>query len=590
MAEIIDISDLNETASSNFGGGMELLMNKSHTSKMGGGSTNIGLSDLDDLENELNDLGNVHGTSDSGGFGKPTGVSFQPSRDDMDDMGSVHLNIHEDNDLPIDLGASTSNINTDKTWDDYGKYNEIPGYNGGSNSYGSSGAGAGAGAGAGPRLTKDEQDKEKYKMIREMEDWERKSNGKIQLSKKYTMESPFHEVKIEYDALKEDAGKKASVKFQGSCMKMLINGIEFLNDKFDPFDVNLEGWGDKVDDEMDQYDDIFGQLYDKYQHRGSIAPELKLMFQLGGSAFMVNLSNKIFKTAAPGMDDVFRQNPELMRSFQNAAINTMGQNNPGVGNFMSGLGSNNGQNQQQQQQGNRPNGGPPPPMPTQGQYADPPPQNRGGNNTRPDLAAARGVQARESGPLQARGDHPLQARDPYLPNQQQAPSRTPGPRNVPAAQQHASNNSAMNLALGPQPAQGAPFQPERSARRPATNRPDTEGRMRAEMKGPSDMSDLLSGIKTRTIEKPLVTMSTAPMAPAPMSTAPLATMSTAPMATMSTAPLVTMSTAPNSIMHDDNVSQMSAETMSVAPSVGGTKKPRKPRKSKSDKNTVSMDL
>jgi hypothetical protein len=563
MAEIIDISDLNETASSNFGGGMELLMNKSHTAKMGGGNTNIGLSDLDDLENELNDLGNVHGMSDSGFNGsssnKPSGVSFQPSRDDMDDTASVHLNIHEDHDIPLDLGSGTSNINTDKTWDDYGKYNEIPGHGNSSGGYGLAGTG-------GPRLTKDEQDKEKYKMIREMEDWERKSNGKIQLSKKYTMESPFHEVKIEYDALKEDAGKKASVKFQGSCMKMLINGIEFLNDKFDPFDVNLDGWGDKVEDDMDEYDDIFGQLYDKYQHRGSIAPELKLMFQLGGSAFMVNLSNKIFKTAAPGMDDVFRQNPELMRSFQNAAINTMGQNNPGVGNFMSGLGSNNGQNQQQQQQGNRPNGGPPPPMPTQGQYADPPPQNRGGNNTRPDLAAARGVQARESGPLPNQGQYADR-----LSNQQQAPSRTPGPRNVPAAQQHASNNSAMNLALGGQQAaqsiQSGPG-PERSARRPAAN--NGGGGPRPEMRGPSDMSDLLSGIKTRTIEKP------------PMSTAPLAT--------MSRAPLATMSTAPNSIMHDDNVSQMSAETMSVAPSVGGTKKPRKPRKSKSDKNTVSMDL
>ena len=487
-------------------------------------------------------------------------VVFHFKSGSNDDNNSIHLNIHEDNDIPIDLGASTSNINTDKTWDDYGKYNEIPG---GSNNNG-------YGSAAPIRLSRDEQVKDQYKMIREMENWEQKSNGKIQLSKRYTAESPYHEVKNEYEAIKEDAGKKASIKFQGSCMKMLINGIEFLNDKFDPFDVNLDGWGDKVDEDMNEYDDIFGQLYDKYQHRGSIAPELKLMFQLGGSAFMVNLSNKMFKTMGPAAEDVFRQNPELMRNFQNAAINTMGQNNPGVGNFMSGLGSRNPQG------GNasgitgglnglngRP-GGPPPPMPTQGQYAEPPPLHRGGNNTRPDLAAARGVQAR--------GDHPLQAREPYLSNQQQAPSRAPGPRNVPAAQQHASNHSALNLALGGQGNQngqngGGQTQGEqdwgRSARRPPANagasgpRAETEGRPRAEMKGPSDMSDLLSGIKTRTIERPSVA-------------APIA--------------------APSSIMQDDNVSQMSTETMSIAPSVGGTKKPRKPRKSKSDKNTVSMDL
>lgn len=529
MSEIIDISNLEETPSSNFGGGVELLMNNNKSSEKN--NTYTGLNDLDDLEKELNDLGNVNGGGGGGGgFG---GISSGVSFDNRSDGGSVHLNIDEDDDVPINLGAGTSaGMDSGKTWDDYGKYTDIPASNG----FGGGGMSGTSSSGSvpEPRLSREEQRKEQYRMIRELEDWERKSNGKIQLSKKYTMESPFHEVRTEYEALKEDAAKKASIKFQGGCLKMLISGIEYLNGKFDPFDVNLDGWGDKVDDDMEDYDDIFSQLYEKYKSRGSVAPELKLLFQLGGSAFMVNLSNKIFKTAAPGMDDVFRQNPELMRSFQNAAINTMGQNNPGIGNFMSGI----------TQSGPGPSGGmsqrmsgPPPPMPTQGQYAEPPPPNRGGNNNRPDLAAARPMQTR--GPLNS-----MQSAPPV------PASRPPGPRNVPPSQQSAAN-SAMNLALGSGSGPGA-NSVERSARQP-----------RAEMKGPSDISSLLSGIKTRTI-------------PAPEPRPP-------PSHATTTATI------------DDAVSQISNESVSIAPSMisgksGKSGKAKRGRKPKSDKNTVSMDL
>jgi hypothetical protein len=39
----------------------------------------------------------------------------------------------------------------------------------------------------------------------------------------------------------------------------------------------------------------------------------------------------------PGMDDILRQNPDLMRSFQNAAVNSMAQTSPGFSGFMSNM-------------------------------------------------------------------------------------------------------------------------------------------------------------------------------------------------------------------------------------------------------------
>jgi hypothetical protein len=80
-----------------------------------------------------------------------------------------------------------------------------------------------------------------------------------------------------------------------------------------------------------------------------MAPELKLLFQLGGSGMMIHMTNTMFKSAMPGMDDILRQNPDLMRQFQTAAVNSMGQSNPGFAGFMGGIMN---PEQQQQQQGN----------------------------------------------------------------------------------------------------------------------------------------------------------------------------------------------------------------------------------------------
>ena len=108
-----------------------------------------------------------------------------------------------------------------------------------------------------------------------------------------------------------------SIKFQSNILMTIVNGIEYLNQKFDPFDVNLEGWGEQVQENITDYDDIFAELHDKWKSKANISPELKLLFQLGGSAVMVHMTNSMFKSSLPGVDDILRQNPDLMRQFQN---------------------------------------------------------------------------------------------------------------------------------------------------------------------------------------------------------------------------------------------------------------------------------
>ena len=170
-----------------------------------------------------------------------------------------------------------------------------------------------------------------------------------------------------------------------------ITGIEFLNNKFDPFDLKLDGWSEQINENVDDYDEIFAELHEKYKSKAKMAPELKLLFQLGGSAIMLHMTNTMFKSAMPGMDDIMRQNPELMKQFTSAAVNTMSQSSPNFGNFMGDIMGGMGGGGQQQPPSNfnnqRP---PPPPVATKGPNSVPPPRREGDISNRPDLNFGRG--------------------------------------------------------------------------------------------------------------------------------------------------------------------------------------------------------
>ena len=52
---------------------------------------------------------------------------------------------------------------------------------------------------------------------------------------------------------------------------------------------------------------------------------------------MLHMTNTMFKSSLPGMDDIMRQNPELMQKFTQAAVNSMGASNPGFSGFMNNV-------------------------------------------------------------------------------------------------------------------------------------------------------------------------------------------------------------------------------------------------------------
>ena len=155
----------------------------------------------------------------------------------------------------------------------------------------------------------------------------RKLEGQgIKPTMNYNMNSNLEDMRSEYYKLKKQRENENSVKFQRKILMAAVTGAEFLNNKFDPFSVKLDGWSESVNDSITDFDEVFEELAEKYGGKSEIAPELKLVMMLGGSAFMFHLTQTLFKSSMPGMGDIMQQNPDLMKQFAKAAVGSMANN------------------------------------------------------------------------------------------------------------------------------------------------------------------------------------------------------------------------------------------------------------------------
>jgi hypothetical protein len=314
--EIIDISkpinieeiklSHNDLPSSNFGPGIELLMNDSKKTS----NNNIELSDLNDLEDELNNL-----TKEKEPFKlfEPTTINF--SKPEI---------LKEEDDFVKPALHTTFNVpEKEDKWSYWkGEEENIPkSYRTSFNEDREE-----------PSMNASETLREKFKLLNKFEELRKKG---VEISKHYSLESSLEEMKSEYDCIIAEKERSNSIKFQGKMLMAIITGVEFLNNRFDPFDLKLDGWAEQLNENIEDYDDIFSELHEKYKSKAKMAPELKLLFQLAGSGIMLHMTNTMFKTAIPGMDDIMRQNPALMQQFMTSAMQTMGASNPGFTGFMN---------------------------------------------------------------------------------------------------------------------------------------------------------------------------------------------------------------------------------------------------------------
>ena len=317
LGNVIEVSDINDDM------GMSLLANTKYSS-----SSSSSSSSSNQASNNMNNIFEDVEVQRVETI-QPINLDFAPSSSGPSSFSSPQINIHHESSYQP------------------------------ANSYGSDGAYANPSSSSGPAINlapaiqRDpiKEGVEKAELINKLQRLEAKG---FPVAKRFTMDNSLDEIKQEYTRLVDARQLETSIKFQRNMLMGVVTGMEWMNNKFDPFDLKLDGWSEGVHENIDDYDEIFEELYDKYKEKGKMPPEARLLFQLAGSGFMCHVTNTFFRSKMPSADDIFKKNPELAKQFAAAAAQ---QAAPGFGNFM-GMAMGVPQQQAPQPMGMGMNGGP----------------------------------------------------------------------------------------------------------------------------------------------------------------------------------------------------------------------------------------
>jgi hypothetical protein len=295
LGNVIDITDSSDAL------GLNMLMNQAKVAVGGGNSNNSG--------------------SNSGGYsGGGNTISIAPS---SSSMGGIELSPLEPLE-PITLNMDSTFGAPPPVEISFQKEQS-------SGLFGNSQTATGPSISLAPAQQQRDPVKEKQDKIEYLNKLQRLEQKGFPVARKFTMDNSLDEIKQEYDRLVDARNLEGSLRFQRQALMGVVTGLEWMNNRFDPFDLNLEGWSESVHENVEDFDEIFEELYDKYKDRGKMPPEARLLFSLAGSGFMVHVSNTFMKQRMPSAADVLKNNPELARQFAAAAANQAGS---GFGNFM----------------------------------------------------------------------------------------------------------------------------------------------------------------------------------------------------------------------------------------------------------------
>ena len=162
-------------------------------------------------------------------------------------------------------------------------------------------------------------DEEKADLVNKLGRLEKKG---FTVNKRLNVYSNVDDLRTEVKRITYSIDVDRSIKFSRRMLIACVTGLEFLNKKYNPFEIQLEGWSENVMENVDDYDEVFEELYVKYRTKMHVAPEVKLIMMLGGSAMMFHLTNSMFKSVMPNMNDILKQNPGLVQNMVDAVKNT----------------------------------------------------------------------------------------------------------------------------------------------------------------------------------------------------------------------------------------------------------------------------
>lgn len=177
------------------------------------------------------------------------------------------------------------------------------------------------------RISEENVLKEKYELLRK---FERLQKLGVPMRKRFTLDSPLDEMKMELDFIKREKDMDATIK---QFCDWFITGMSALewSSKNVPlmkaFGLQLDGLSESAQMNVGDMEDDFEELYDLYGDKMKMHPLVRIPIRTCMMVYMVHLTNQMARKAPiPNIDEVMRNNPDIARQLATAAMQQQTQN------------------------------------------------------------------------------------------------------------------------------------------------------------------------------------------------------------------------------------------------------------------------
>ena len=182
------------------------------------------------------------------------------------------------------------------------------------------------GAPAPKRMSEELMMKEKYELLRK---FERLSKLGVPMRKRFTMESPMEEMKMEMEFIKREKSMDATIKQFSEWFVTGMSAMEYGSKNvamLKAFGLQLDGLSEAAQMNVVDLEDDFEELYDLYGENMKMHPMVRIPMRTCMMIYMVHLTNQMTRKAPiPNIDEIMRQNPDIARQLASAAMQTQTQ-------------------------------------------------------------------------------------------------------------------------------------------------------------------------------------------------------------------------------------------------------------------------
>lgn len=160
--------------------------------------------------------------------------------------------------------------------------------------------------------------------------------------KTFTTADSLTELQAEYDRLYRLKQQKSTREWYRKILFGVTKGIEWANHQWDPVGLKLDGWSTEVASNVDEFDEIFDELAEKYggSINEKIAPEIRLVLLILYSGVSYSISQTLVQDHSnrPEFTEIINKDPVLRERFMRAATEVqMDKAQPQVSQLLSSV-------------------------------------------------------------------------------------------------------------------------------------------------------------------------------------------------------------------------------------------------------------